>query len=84
MSYHPSDAISWIREIEAAQNIDDLRTSYSIQLPTVARVGSVSSSLYGTSYGHILRGSSVERPGRSKGGGKITFGKTPWYRWNGV
>ena len=26
----PTDAMSWIREIEAAQNIDDLRTSHSI------------------------------------------------------
>ena len=29
-SYHPSDAMSWIRDLEAAQNIDDLRTSHSI------------------------------------------------------
>ena len=27
VSYHPSDAMSWIREIEAAQDISDLRTS---------------------------------------------------------
>ena len=30
VSYHASDVTSWIREIEAAQNIDDLRTSQSI------------------------------------------------------
>ena len=30
VSYHPSDAMSWIRVIEAAQNIDDLRESHSI------------------------------------------------------
>ena len=29
VSYHPSDATSWIREIEAAQDIRDLRTSLS-------------------------------------------------------
>ena len=27
-SCHPSDAMSWVREIEAAQTIDDLRTSH--------------------------------------------------------
>ena len=29
-SCHPFDAVSWIREIEAAQTTDDLKTSQSI------------------------------------------------------
>ena len=29
MLHRSSDAISWIREVEAAQNIDDLRTSHA-------------------------------------------------------
>ena len=29
-SCHPSDAMSWIREIEAAQTVDDLSMSHSI------------------------------------------------------
>ena len=35
----------------------------------------VSVSLNGTSYGDILGDSNVKRIGRSKGGGKITFGE---------